>query len=222
MSKIEMRRAGEQVTDCLYDGPRDAPASFLFAHGAGAPMDSDFMNAMAEAVAAHNICVTRFEFPYMADRRQGGKKRPPPKAEALSGYFEEVLDDLALPGAVYIGGKSMGGRIASLLADHLHGAGKAAGLICLGYPFHPPGKPERLRTAHLEVMTCPALICQGERDPFGTKDEVAGYALSSAIGLEWLPDGNHDLAPRKASGHTKDGNWRAAAEAIAGFMAENT
>ncbi len=210
------------MTDCLYDGPRDAPASFLFAHGAGAPMDSDFMNAMAEAVAAHNICVTRFEFPYMAERRTGGKKRPPPKAEALCGNFEDLVDDLSLPGAVHIGGKSMGGRIASLLADRLHAAGKVAGLICLGYPFHPPGKPERLRTAHLEGMSCPALICQGERDPFGTKDEVAGYSLSPAIGLEWLPDGNHDLAPRKASGHTKDGNWRAAADAIAGFVAENT
>ena len=99
---------------------------------------------------------------------------------------------------------------------------RSLGLICLGYPFHPPGKPERLRTAHLEEITCPALICQGERDPFGTKDEVAGYALSPAIGLEWLPDGNHDLAPRKASGHTKDGNWRAAAEAISGFVGENT
>ena len=180
------------------------------------------MNAMAAAIAGHNIYVTRFEFPYMAERRETGKKRPPPKAEALCGYFEQVLDELDLPGAVHIGGKSMGGRIASLVADPLHARGAVAGLVCLGYPFHPPGKPERLRTAHLEDMGCPALICQGERDPFGTTDEVAGYALSAAISLEWLPDGNHDLAPRKASGHTTDGNWRTAADAIAAFILANT
>ena len=185
-------------------------------------MDSEFMDAMAEAVAGHNIYVTRFEFPYMAERRTGGKKRPPPKAETLCGYFRELVSELDAPGAVFIGGKSMGGRIASLVAGPLHAGGAVRGLICLGYPFHPPGKPERLRTAHLEDMTCPALVCQGERDPFGTKEEVRGYALSSAISLEWLPDGNHDLAPRKASGHTKEGNWRAAADAIAAFIGANT
>ena len=210
------------MTDCLYDGPRDAHASFVFAHGAGAPMDSEFMDAMAEALAGHNIYVTRFEFPYMAERRTGGKKRPPPKAEALCGYFEDVVAGLDFPGAVFVGGKSMGGRIASLVAESLHSGGAVSGLICLGYPFHPPGKPERLRTAHLEDLTCPALICQGERDPFGTKDEVGGYALSPAVSLEWLPDGNHDLAPRKASGHTKVGNWRAAADAIAEFIGTHT
>jgi len=185
-------------------------------------MDSEFMNAMAEAVAGHNIYVTRFEFPYMADRRTGGKKRPPPKAEALCGHFQELVAELDLPGSVFIGGKSMGGRIASLIADPLHSDGAVAGLVCLGYPFHPPGKPERLRTAHLEDMTCPAVICQGERDPFGTKEDVGGYVLSSAISLEWLPDGNHDLAPRKASGHTKEENWSTAAAAIARFISENT
>lgn len=91
----------------------------------------------------------------------------------------------------------MGGRVASMVADELFAAGRIAGLICLGYPFHPPGKPEHLRTAHLKGMRAPALIIQGTRDEFGTGDEVPGYGLSSAIELLWLEDGDHDLRPRK-------------------------
>ena len=108
----------------------------------------------------------------------------------------------------------MGGRIASMIADE---AG-VAGLACLGYPFHPPGKPEKLRTEHLETLKTPALILQGERDPFGRREEVEGYALSSAIDVQYLPDGNHDLQPRKSSGHTRDGNRVAAVAAIHAFV----
>jgi predicted alpha/beta-hydrolase family hydrolase len=84
------------------------------------------------------------------------------------------------------------------VADELHAAGRAAGLLCLGYPFHPPGRPEQLRTRHLEALATPALICQGTRDPFGTHDEVETYRLSPAIRVVWLEDGDHDLRPRKA------------------------
>lgn len=112
----------------------------------------------------------------------------------------------------------MGGRVASLLASEAHAKGAIAGLVCLGYPFHPPGKPDQLRTAHLENMTCPALIVQGERDPFGGRAEVETYRLSDAISLAWIGDGDHDLGPRGASGFTRKGNLAAAAGAIAAFM----
>ena len=97
-----------------------------------------------------------------------------------------------------IGGKSMGGRVASMVADELYAAGRIAGLACLGYPFHPPKKPEQLRTAHLVALACPALIVQGERDPFGGRAEVEGYRLSPAIRFHWAGDGDHDLGPRGA------------------------
>lgn len=207
----------EQATDCLFDGPADGAASLVLAHGAGAPMDSEFMDAFAQGLGNFGIRVARFEFPYMAERRQTGKKRPPPKAETMMVFYADLVRRLDLPGQVLIGGKSMGGRIASLIADDLHAENVVSGLVCLGYPFHPPGKPERLRTEHLEALKTPALICQGERDPFGTTDDVSGYSLSDGISVYWLPDGNHDLAPRKASGRTKAENWEDAIDAIAEF-----
>jgi predicted alpha/beta-hydrolase family hydrolase len=116
-----------------------------------------------------------------------------------------------------IGGKSMGGRVASLCADTLHAERKIAGLVCLGYPFHPPGKPENLRTAHLQTLRCPALIVQGERDPFGGRSEVEGYGLAPSIDVVWIGDGDHDLGPRGGSGFTRAGNLAAAADAVAAF-----
>ncbi len=97
----------------------------------------------------------------------------------------------------------MGGRVASMVADGLLAEGRIAGLLCLGYPFHPPEKPAQLRTAHLMTLETPTLICQGTRDPFGTKDEVPGYRLPERIRFLWLEDGDHDLKPRKSiSGFT--------------------
>jgi hypothetical protein len=101
----------------------------------------------------------------------------------------------------------------------LHAKGLVSGLVCLGYPFHPPEKPDQLRTAHLGELACPTLIVQGERDPFGTREEIAGYRLSKAIGVYWATDGDHDLKPRKSSGATHAGNLAAAADAIAAFSA---
>jgi hypothetical protein len=116
-----------------------------------------------------------------------------------------------------IGGKSLGGRVASLVADRLFADRRISALVCLGYPFHPPGKPERLRTAHLAALVCPTLIIQGERDPFGAREEVESYALSAAIRIHWAADGDHDLGPRGGSGFTRRGNLEAAADAIADF-----
>jgi predicted alpha/beta-hydrolase family hydrolase len=154
----------------------------------------------------------------MAARRDGLRK-PPPRAELLIPEYEAIVRRLAASKGkgqrLVIGGKSMGGRVASLVADALHDQGLIAGLVCLGYPFHPPAKPEKLRTSHLETLACPTLIVQGERDPFGTRSEVPGYTLSRSIGLAWLPDGDHDLKPRRP--HTHDANLAAAAGAIAAF-----
>ncbi len=203
--------------DFLFDTP-STPAgesTLVLAHGAGAPMDSPFMGEIASLIADRGWKVARFEFPYMASRRTGGKKRPPDRAPILEETWENVITELGGAEHLVIGGKSMGGRIASMVSDRL----EAAGLVCLGYPFHPPGKPEKTRTEHLLGLKTPALICQGTRDPFGTRDDVAGYALSKSIRMHWAEDGNHDLAPRKASGLTHAENLEGCADEIAGFMA---
>ena len=113
-----------------------------------------------------------------------------------------------------IGGKSMGGRMASLIAEE---AG-VRGLVCLGYPFHPPGRPEKTRTAHLAGLATPTLIVQGSRDPLGNRMAVAAYRLSPAISIHWMADGNHDLVPRKASGRSPEENWAEAIRAVGAFL----
>jgi predicted alpha/beta-hydrolase family hydrolase len=182
----------------LTDGPETAKATLLLAHGAGAPMDAAAMNAIARALAAVGLRVARFEFGYMASRRTAAGRKPPPRAEKLMGEYLAAVDALASKGPLVIGGKSMGGRVASLVADELFARGRIKGLLCVGYPFHPVGKPDQLRTAHLAELKTPALIAQGTRDPFGSREEVATYALSKRIELLWLEGGDHDLRPRKA------------------------
>ena len=174
----------------LTDGPENAKHVFLFAHGAGAPMDHAWMNAVAEGMGAQGIRVVRFEFPYMAARRAGGKKGgAPDRPPVLLDTWRRVIEEHGGGGKVCIGGKSMGGRMASMVADEMG----VRGLICFGYPFHPPGKPDQLRIAHLEHLSTPALILQGTRDPFGTREDVAAYPLSKSIRIEWIERGDHSL-----------------------------
>jgi len=210
---------GRNVTsELLSAGPATARCHIVLAHGAGAPMTSPFMEKISDLLAERGLMVSRFEFAYMAARREGARK-PPPKAELLIPEYEAIVRHLAASHkkgqCLIIGGKSMGGRVASLVSDALLGEGLVAGLTCIGYPFHPPGKPGQLRTSHLEALKCPALIVQGERDPFGTRSEVAGYSLSPSIRLHWAPDGDHDLKPRRPLTH--EANLAAAADAIAAF-----
>ncbi|MDQ0322515.1 putative alpha/beta-hydrolase family hydrolase [Pararhizobium capsulatum DSM 1112] len=187
----------------IFDGNPDADVTILLAHGAGAPMDSASMTLAAAALASVGFSVARFEFDYMASRRSSGSRKPPPKAEKLTPEYLAAVERLSATGRLIIGGKSMGGRVASMVGDDLFTASKIAGLLCLGYPFHPPEKPENLRTAHLEGMGTPALIVQGTRDEFGTRPEVETYHLSASIDVLWLEDGDHDLKPRKSiSGFT--------------------
>jgi len=200
------------MTDFLFDGPSKASWTVVLAHGAGAPMDSPFMAEVAAGLAGHGLRVARFEFPYMAGRRIDGKKRGPDRPAALQDCWHAVIAELGRDRLI-IGGKSMGGRIASMVAD----AAGIAGLVCYGYPFHPPGRPEKTRTEHLAALATPTLICQGTRDTFGTPEDVAGYTLSPAIRLHWLEDGDHSLKPRKASGRTEAQNIDEAIAATAAF-----
>jgi predicted alpha/beta-hydrolase family hydrolase len=206
------------ATEFLIDGPARAEHTILLAHGAGGSMDNPTMTGAAKALADSGFRVARFEFDYMAARRRSPARKPPPRAEKLCPEYLAAIDALKAKGPLIIGGKSMGGRIASMIADDLHAAGRIVGLLCLGYPFHPPGKPDQLRTAHLTKMKTPALIVQGTRDPFGSRAEVATYALSKTINILWLEDGDHDLKPRKrVSGFSTDDHLRTLAKKAAAW-----
>lgn len=199
----------------LVTGPENATATILLAHGAGGAMDTQWMEDMSGALEQNGFQVVRFEFDYMAARRTTGKRSPPPRAERLQDEFREVVEEIGNQTTLLIGGKSMGGRVASMIADDLLDKGVIAGLVCLGYPFHPIGKPEALRTAHLADLRTPALICQGTRDAFGSKEEVQSYDLSGSIVLNWLEDGDHDFKPRKAmTGLTVADNLVTAAQRV--------
>lgn len=208
------------TTRFLIDGPADADTTVLLAHGAGAPMDSAVLNATAAAFAEVGLRVARFEFSYMAARRTDDARKPPPRADRLTVEYEDAVRELGIAGPLIIGGKSMGGRVASMVADGLFERGAINGLLCIGYPFHPPGKPEQLRTKHLAELKTPTLICQGTRDPFGVPGEVAGYRLSDGIEVLWLEDGDHDLKPRKkVSGFSVADHLKTMAGAVAAFAA---
>ncbi len=210
-----MRRATlPSPSDHLIDGPANATWTVALAHGAGAPMDSPFMEQVAAGLAAHGIRVLRFEFPYMARRRNEGRKFPPDRAPVLLETWRSVIAACGPPERLVIGGKSMGGRMASLVADETG----VAGLLVFGFPFHAPGKVAEGRIAHLADLATPTMIVQGTRDTLGSRDEVAGYALSPAIGLTWIEDGDHSLKPRKASGHTHEEAMEHAVTAAAGFV----
>lgn len=189
-------------------------AVFIFAHGAGADSHSEFMQTMAKLISHPQIEVVLFDFPYMLKRQQTGKKSPPDRMPKLIEAYKQQIEKYGQGRKVFIGGKSMGGRVASMIADEE----QVDGLICMGYPFHPPGKPESLRTEHLQNLKTPALILQGSRDPFGKPDEVAGYDLSSKIQVSWLEDGNHSLETLKRSEVSTEQSWQKAASKVQNFI----
>jgi len=197
----------------LIDGPETAPATVLLAHGAGAPMDSPFMAAIASGLAQSLWRVVRFEFPYMVRMRKTGRRQGPDRLPVLQEAFREQVQLERATNSdrlLFIGGKSMGGRVASLLVDELAVSDGVRGCLCLGYPFHPPGKPLNLRTEHLAAMRTPTLILQGERDSFGKRGEVESYALSPKVQLHWITSGDHSFKPTKSSGLCEAGNWATA------------
>ncbi|HEY8131712.1 MAG TPA: alpha/beta family hydrolase [Thermoanaerobaculia bacterium] len=191
------------MPEFLIDGSASAARTYIFAPGAGGPMVSGFMTAIARGIAAKGIRVVRFEFPYMTARR----RRPDPENVILDSW-RFVVREIGHPESLVIGGKSFGGRMASMVADEL----QVAGLLCYGYPFHPPGQPAKLRTAHLKTLATPALIVQGSRDAFGSREEVESYELSKAIALQWIPEGDHSFKPRARSGFTERENLERAVD----------
>ena len=202
-----------QTGSWLTDGPSTAEATFIFAHGAGAAMDTDFMEVISSSLAKQGIRVIRFEFPYMETRRSTGKKRPPDREPRLIETWRSVIEAVQ-SNRLAIGGKSMGGRVASLIADEV----EVDRLVCLGYPFHPLGKPDQLRVDHLRTLKTPCLILQGERDPMGNREEVLNYSLPEKIKIQWMTDGDHSFKPRKASGWSAEQNWLEAAEHVGRFL----
>ena len=177
----------------------------ILAHGAGAPADSTFMEDLSAALEREGIGTIRFEFPYMQKRRKDGKKRPPDREPVLLEYFSGVIDrvraELGSTSLILVGGKSMGGRMASILASRRD---DIDGVICFGYPFHPPGKLDRWRTAHFRDLNCPILVLQGTRDPFGKPDELADHQQElEAIDLRWVEGGNHDFQTLKSQPQTQ-------------------
>jgi len=205
----------KQIKDYLVFGPDKATLTLVLAHGAGAPMTAPFMIYISRTVAAAGYRVALFEFDYMKRRRAEGRQFPPDRPDGLLARWRDVLADWG-QGPVVIGGKSMGGRMASMLVAEEPSIAK--GLVCLGYPFQPPGRPENMRTGHLADISIPTLICQGERDPFGGPDLVTSLSLPGNFSLCWLPDGEHSFKPRVSSGRTEEQNLSQAANCITEFL----
>jgi len=200
------------MSDTLVNQVTNPKANVLLAHGAGAGMDTDFMNAIAGGLSTHKIHVVRFEFSYMAKRKVTGKKSAPSRLPQLQEEFLEQIQ--TLPEPLFVAGKSMGGRVATTMLE----SSKALGAIAYGYPFHPPGRPEKLRIEHFETMTKSLLIVQGTRDPFGKEEEDPQQWLPEQARLTWLEDGEHSFKPRKSSGRTLEQNITEAVEATVAFI----
>ncbi|MDX1465063.1 MAG: alpha/beta family hydrolase [Halomonas sp.] len=198
------------------------PGRLLIGHGAGAGQDSTFMQRLREALVSLGVQTLAFEFDYLQTMRREGRRRPPPRVERLVDELSLWCDSVShrdLP-PPWWGGKSMGGRVASMLAAQVSQRTSPAGLVLCGYPFHPPGKPERLRLAHWPSLACPTLVVQGSRDPFGTREQVAGYALPEVAKVHWLEEGDHDWTPRRASGRDQAALIDEGAAVIAAFMSD--
>lgn len=202
------------MNNVIIDG-EDNPITFVFAHGAGAGMDHEFMQSVAKGLAFKGIRVIRFNFPYMIKRAEDGKRRPPDRAPKLLEAYQDIIEQCDADKLV-IGGKSMGGRMAS----HLSEVDKVAAMACLGFPFHPPGKPEKYKGEHLAELQKPCLILQGERDTFGKREEFADFDLSDSIRVEFIPDGDHSFKPRKSSGYTEQQNIALTVEKLSAFIKE--
>jgi predicted alpha/beta-hydrolase family hydrolase len=215
------------------DGPDDGPL-FLFTHGAGASCHSDFMERVAQGLAKQGICVVRFNFDYMEIRLTTGSRRPPERAPKLIAQFEQKIKALAEQKnrPMVIGGKSMGGRMASLVASLCdeHNLGElnnddnnlfaVKGVACLGFPFHPAGKTDKLRIDHFPQVQQKQLIIQGTRDKLGSFEEVESYQLPKNIVFLWLEDGDHDLKPRVKSGFTHQAHLQKTINYLATFIKE--
>lgn len=205
--------------ECLETQPNDPWAQLFLAHGAGTGWDHAWLNEVAAMLVAEGVWVRRVEFPYAQWMRKTGRRRPPHPITQLVDYYRELLTlrrDANLP--CFVGGKSMGGRVATMLAAK---SAELCGVVAYGYPFHPVRKPENLRLQPLFEALTPVLVIQGTRDPFGTESEVQAYNLGEGTQLAWLADGDHDWKPRKASAHDQTALFQQAVAATVRFMRGN-
>jgi len=192
-------------------------ALLVLAHGAGAGERHPFMVKVATGLARRGVDVVTFEFPYMREKR-----RAPDRAPVLEAAFREAIAEAQRDGAgagrLFIGGKSMGGRIATHLAAQQHE--RVTGVVALGYPLHPPGKPERTRDAHLSSIDVPVLIVQGERDAFGTPGELAPALarMRARVTLHVVPEGDHSLTVPRSGGIGQEAIYETALDAIVEWM----
>jgi uncharacterized protein len=214
----------------------EAPVLAL-AHGAGAGQRSPFMSAFAEAMRARGVTTITFDFPYIQQRRRT-PDRPPVLEAAWRAVVEGITvrlkaDTTGTAGRLkadtagvwaprlVIGGKSMGGRIASqVLADPAKPLSAVRGLVLLGYPLHPPGQPDRPRVAHLPHLATPTLVVQGSEDSFGTEDEVRQAFGAVPAAVEWLivPRGDHSFKVPRRGGPTMDEVLQRVYDTVAAFV----
>jgi predicted alpha/beta-hydrolase family hydrolase len=194
--------------------------TLILGHGAGAGQTSDFIVDFAGGLAARGIDVITFNFLY----REQGRRIPDPndRLEACWRAVIEAVRTRMRPGrdALAIGGKSMGGRIASQVAAAV--IGYLAGLVFLGYPLHPPGRPERLRAQHLADIKAPMLFVQGSRDAFGTPDELRPIVapLHPPAEVHVVEGGDHSFKVRKGAGISQEDIYRAIQDHIAAWLRE--
>lgn len=211
-----MRKQG--LARSIYQ-PEQPIARVLLAHGAGAGNQHPFMHEFSQGLMAHGIEVISFNFPYMQIAYEQDKKRPPNSNKQLVAHFNQELTEIEADLPVFLAGKSMGGRIATqLVADGL--PVQVKGCFVLGYPFIPPGKPEKLaqRTEHFAHLTKPVTILQGERDTFGGTELLKSVQLPESVTVTWVKSGDHSFKPLKSSGVTEQDNIRFAIEQAALFI----
>lgn len=178
----------------LIDGKENAATCIILAHSAGAPMDSPFLNAVASGLSSQ-ACVIRFEFPYMAARRDGIRRPPDREPLLLETWRTMIAAHRGNAKRLVIGGKSMGSRIATMVADECN----VDGVVCFGYPFHAKGKEPGKRIEHLRTLRTPTLIVQGTRDEMGSEQEVLGYGLPREISIAWIAGADHSFTKRRSS-----------------------
>jgi len=210
-----------QINHCV-DNPI---AQVIFAHGAGADMSHEFMVEMSALLNKKGINVICFNFPFMDKRKETGKRYPPDRMPKLLECYQQVIDNYIenqaadqLP--LFIGGKSMGSRVAAILAGTELYQQLIKGVFCFGYPFHPTKKPENLRLEPLQQTLKPILVVQGERDTLGNKEEINHYEMSPLCHCVFLADGDHSLKPRVKSGFTYQAHMKSAASAVKSFIVD--
>lgn len=210
----------DQPISTIENSVENPKALVIFAHGAGADKSHEFMEQVSGSLNRNNINVLRFNFPYMDARLAEGNRRPPDRMPKLLQCFEKIISELDSHLPIFLAGKSMGGRVAATLASDIKL--NALGVMCLGYPFHPQKKPEKLRLEPLQETQKPVLILQGTRDALGSEEEIASYEFSKLCNCVFFADGDHNLKPRIKSGFTHNEHIEAAVNEMIKFIDEHS